>query len=189
MQCIAVCGKGPAWAVPPLAPHSLGGRPRGTGYQMSYEGRAALGYLCPASVHLWEPSLIPLSYSSGKQLLPLPLPRLDSQQCLCASPLLPLLFCRAFIWGLLTMATGPLFRRSREQEPGAGAGSRSREQEPGKGLGRQRKEGCEGKGGRKVISVTEEHCLPVQLCGDGRWLGGCRAVAKPQRGAKLARVT
>lgn len=43
-----------------------------------------------------------------------PLPRLGSQRLLCLSPLLPLLFYRAFMWGLLTMATGPLFRRGWE---------------------------------------------------------------------------
>lgn len=79
-----------------------------------------------------------------------PLPRLGSQRLLCVSPLLPLLLCRAFLWGLLTMATGPLFRRGRE-----------RGEEPGG----WRKEGQERKGGRKVgggkegdiwISATEE---------------------------------
>lgn len=64
-----------------------------------------------------------------------PLPRLGSQRLLCVSPLLPLLLCRAFLWGLLTMATGPLFRRG---------WSWSEE------LGGWRKEGQERKERRKV---------------------------------------
>lgn len=46
-----------------------------------------------------------------------------------------------------------------------------------------------GKEGDIWISVSEQRDLPGQLCRDGGVLSGSRAVAKPQRGAKLARVT
>lgn len=118
---------------------------------------------------------MPLSYSSGKSLLLPLLPRLGSQRLLCVSPLLPLLFCKAFMWGLLTMATGPLFRSGSRVRAWAG--------------GRRKDVSRWGKEGDIWISVSEQRDLPGQLCRDGGVLSGSRAVAKPQRGAKLARVT
>lgn len=54
-------------------------------YQMCHEGKKLPWGTSTVSVQLWELSSKPLLYSSGKRLLPPPLPQLCSQRLLCVS--------------------------------------------------------------------------------------------------------
>lgn len=133
-QCIVVWGK--YRDLPGLSdlwvPTSRVEDHNGWGIRCAMRAKLPWGTSTP-SLSTCGSTLTPLSYSSGKRLLPLPLPRLGSQQLLCVSPLLPLLFCRAFMWGLLTMATGPLFRSGSRARGWAGGG---RKDVSGRGEGR-----------------------------------------------------